>query len=89
MLNQTVQGQGLAAQPPARPLERMSIAADDVYRIAGNVQAFLDRFHGESPREDPAAAGTALQVSYRNEIDRLFAHLDTLSARVGALHDIG
>ena len=74
---------------PSRPLERIAIAADEVYRIAENVQSFIDRFHGENPPQKDVGAAGVIQVSYRSEIDRLFANLDTRSTRVNALSDIG
>jgi uncharacterized lipoprotein len=75
----------------ARPLEGLSIAALRVNSAAVTIQAFLDRFHGDSGIEDTAGRGPEIEATppYNVSLDRLLCALDRLEARVNDLTKIG
>lgn len=75
--------------PAHRPLERICIAADRVQKLGYVLGEFLDRYHGPGPSDVMTSQTQPVTVSYRDNLERLFAAIDTLEARVHSIADIG
>lgn len=71
----------------ARPLERISLAVDRIRTAEANVDAFVSRFHGPTPRgvgeDHPCSPG------YGSQLEDLFSAIDALEQRISALESIG
>lgn len=67
-----------AAEP--RPLEGISSIADNLTRMADELDAWLDRFNGPATMENETVASSR---AYRSEIGRL----DALTRRFGGITD--
>lgn len=75
----------------SRPMDQIGDIANTAYQLSARVQAFLDRFHGESPevRRAIETAADPVRISYANQFSRLNANMETLAAAIERLDQIG
>lgn len=74
-----------------RPLETIAVAVNRVNSAQVTIQRFIDRWHGETPKE-PMAGGDSPQTvttPHAINLERLFQAIDRLETRVQALDQIG
>lgn len=75
-----------------RPLDSIATAAQRINTAQVQITRFLDRFHGPQPEKAAdGMAGSQLEptMPHSQNLNRLFAAIDRLDARVEALNQIG
>ncbi|HEU4805192.1 MAG TPA: hypothetical protein VFS91_05195 [Nitrobacter sp.] len=78
---------GLAREIQRSAATTDAVAADRVFKLINELDAFLVRFNGPNPPAD--GSGDQVSVCYTNEILRLHANIETLSRQFDALYALG
>lgn len=81
-------GAKLASNAAARPLERISLAADRIDHVARRLDRFVDRYHG-NPSPISTATEPAPPSSYAANIERLFGAIERAEKLAEAINEIG